>query len=555
MARFLWKCFNYLAVAGFFSLFINSLYLVFPIYMMVIYNRVLASYSFSTLYAVTAGAVVALVVMGLLDLFRSRILVKAGVYMDSLLGRRVLKAMLKESSSVDSPGYNQGLMDINTIRNYLAGNAVFAFFDVPWIPIYLGVIWLIHPMLGMTATGGAVMLLFLGVMQNYLTRKDLEQVHTIKGEDRNFVLKSLRNSEMLKAMGMLNHTAVRWNRINDQEMAFQERANIKGAAMDSASKSFRSFMQVLIYCIGALLVIRYEVNTGSIIAASIIMGRALAPVEQGIGAFKQTIGAKAAYKRLDRLLKASSGHRLKRVDRIEGALEVVDAGLEIDDKTILQEISFDLKKGESMGLIGQNGAGKTSLCRMILGMWSPSAGEVRLDGEPAADLDQELLGPFIGYLPQDVELFTGTVSENIARMGEVDSKKVLRAAKMAGAHEAILRFANGYETDIGEAGLSLSGGQRQRVGLARALYGDPALVILDEPNSNLDEAGEKALVTALHMLKQQETTVIMITHKPALLSGVDKLLVLKPGSPADFGPRDEVFARALGPVPPSGVTG
>ncbi|MEA1969307.1 MAG: type I secretion system permease/ATPase [Thermodesulfobacteriota bacterium] len=549
MARFLLKCLKYFVFAGFFSLFINTLYLTFPIYMEAIYVRVLGSQSFSTLYTVTAGAVLALLVLGVLDFLRSRILVKAGIYMDELLGRRVLKDMLKESSTVESPGYNQGLMDINTLRNYFAGNAIFAFFDVPWIPIYLGVIYLMHPMLGMTAAGGAVVILALGLLQNVLTKNDLEQVHDFKGKERNFVIKCLRNSEMLKSMGMLQDVSGQWNKINDHEMVFQDKANKKGAVLNSISKSFRSFMQVLIYCMGALLVIKNEVTMGAIIAASIIMGRALAPVDQGIGAFKQTIGARASYKRLDRLLKDSKVGDLKMIDSLDGNLDVINAGLDIGEKTILKDITFTLKKGESMGLIGQNGAGKTSLCRMILGMWTPSSGDVFLDGQDSFSIDQDSLGPFIGYLPQDIELFTGTVSENIARMGEVDSKKVVEAAKMAGAHEVILRFLNGYETDIGEAGLSLSGGQRQRVAFARALYGNPALVILDEPNSNLDEAGEKSLVHALKQLKIMGTTVIMITHKPDLLSGVDKILVLShpqdQGSVADFGNRDEVFERSL----------
>ncbi|MCK5098319.1 MAG: ATP-binding cassette domain-containing protein, partial [Desulfobacteraceae bacterium] len=279
---------------------------------------------------------------------------------------------------------------------------------------------------------------------------------------------------------------------------------------------------------------------------SIIMGRALAPVTQGIGAFKQTIGVKASYIRLDSLLKDSKDYELNKVENLDGELEVRNVRLDIGKQTVLEDISFALKKGESMGLVGHNGAGKTSLCRLILGMWTPDNGDVSIDNMDVYSIDKESLGQFIGYLPQDVELFTGTVSENISRMGEVDSKKVVEAAKMAGAHEIILRFLQGYETDIGEAGLSLSGGQRQRVGLARALYGNPALVILDEPNSNLDEAGEKALMDALQKLKAIGATVIMITHKPDLLSGVDKILVLKQGKVADFGYRDEVFARSMG---------
>ena len=545
MAYFLRKCLNYFVFAGIFSLFINTLYLTFPIYMEAIYVRVLASSSFSTLYTITIGAVVALLVLGILDFLRSRILVKVGIKIDKLLGRRVLKDMLRDSSRIDTPLYNQGLSDINILRNYFAGNAIFAFFDVPWVPIYLGVIYMIHPILGLTATGGGAVILILGLLQNVLIKKDLEKINNLKGEDRAFLLKSLRNAEMLKSMGMVGNTTLQWDRINDQEMKLQEKADKKGEVLNSISTSFRQFMQVLIYCVGALLVITNKVNMGSIIAASIIMGRALAPVQQGIGAWKQTIVAKASYLRLNKLLKASSEGKLIKVESLEGELEVNNVALEIGEKTIFKDLCFTLQPGESMGLIGQNGVGKTSLCRLLLGIWEPSSGEVLLDGHNVGKLDPEFMGPFVGYLPQDVELFTGTVSENIARMGKIDSKKVVQAANMAGAHGVILRFLQGYETDIGEAGLTLSGGQRQRVGLARAMYGNPAMVILDEPNSNLDEAGEIALVHALEQLKAQKTTVIMITHKPSLLSNVDKILVLKQGAPPDFGNRDEVFGKAL----------
>jgi PrtD family type I secretion system ABC transporter len=545
MAHFLFKCLNYFVFAGIFSLFVNTLYLTFPIYMEAIYVRVLASASFSTLYAVTVGAVLALLVLGILEFFRSRILVKAGVQMDKLLGRRVLKDMLKESSRIDTSPYTQGLMDINVLRNYFAGNAIFAFFDVPWIPVYLGVIYLMHPILGYTATGGAVIILMLGLLQSFLTKNDLENINDLKGQERIFIDKSLRNAELLKSMGMMAGTARHWNIINDQEIAIQEKSSKKAQILEAISSSFRAFMQVLIYCVGALLVIKNEVNMGSIIAASIIMGRALAPVQQGIGAWKQTIGAKASYGRLNSLLKGSSEGKLLSVKSIKGAIDVKNVALEIAGETIMDNLVFSLKPGESMGLMGHNGAGKTSLCRMLLGIWAPSAGKILLDEQEVSRLDPESLGSFVGYLPQNVELFTGTVSENIARMGPIDSKKVIHAANMAGAHEVILRFSHGYETDIGEAGVNLSGGQRQRVGLARALYGNPSLIILDEPNSNLDEAGELALADALKRLKEQGTTVIMITHKPALLSSVEKILVLKKGSTPDFGTRDEMFNRAL----------
>ena len=545
MRRFLKRWLKYFIFAGVFSMFINTLYLTFPLYMLVIYVRVLQGSNFSTLYAVTIGALTALLVLGLLDFLRSRLLVKAGVDMDQVLSRRVLKEMLLDSCRVNGLGYTQGLKDVNTLRNYFAGNAVFAFFDAPWVPIYLLVIYLMHPVLGMVATGGAVILLLFGVLQGVFTRKDLHQAQEENARDRDFIVRSLRNAEVVSSMGMESSMAGHWRRINDQEVWYQDRAGQKGQVLDSMSKSFRMLMQVIIFGAGATLVLMDQASTGIIIAASIIMGRALAPVEQGIGAWKQTVEARSAYKRLNSLLLSSREQENIRVSGIQGDLRVEEVGLDLGEKTVLQDISFHLPKGQILGLIGPNGAGKTSLCRMILGMWEPSRGQVLLDGTPAHRLDQDILGPFIGYLPQDVELFPGTVSENIARLQEVDSEKVVRAAKMACVHEVILRFPQGYETDIGESGQILSGGQRQRVGLARALYGDPSLVILDEPSSNLDEAGEQALAQALHNLREQGATVIMITHKPSLLAHVDRILALQQGRINLLGDRDEILKRLM----------
>ena len=537
------KCSKYFIFAGVFSLFINTLYLTFPLYMLAVYVRVLASYSLSTLYATTIMALVALVVLGILDFIRSRLLVKAGVKMDELLSRKVLREMLHDLCRTDSLKYTKGLRDINTLRNYFGGNSIFAFFDVPWIFIYLGIIYLIHPVLGLTATFGVVVLLILGLLQSSLTKKDLEKANSLNIQSRGLILKSFRTSEVIQSMGMLKKTAAHWSKINDKESACQDRAGNTSQILGSISQSFGSLMQVIIFGAGAALVLMNKSDSGVIIAASIIMGRALAPVNQAIGAWKQTSGAKSAYKRLKNLLEVSSKHDQLRVKDLMGDLQVQNVGLDIGENRVLNDINFNLFHGEIMGLIGPNGAGKTSLCRMILGMWAPSQGKVFLDQKNVFNLDQDSLGTYIGYLPQAVELFTGTVTENIARMGKVDSKKVVEAAKKAGAHEVILRFPFGYDTDIGEAGRSLSGGQRQRVGLARALYGNPGLVILDEPDSNLDKQGEKALVRALENLKDNGTTTIMITHKPNLLNNVDKILVLKNGEMSMFGDRDDVLKR------------
>lgn len=537
------KCFKYFIFAGLFSLFINTLYLTFSLYMLAVYDRVLKSYSFSTLYVTTIMALTALISLGALDFIRSRLLVKAGVKMDELLSRKVLREMLRNLCRADSLKYTQGLKDINTLRNYFGGNSIFAFFDTPWIFIYLGIIYLIHPFLGLAATFGAVVLLTLGLLQGAITKKDLATANFLSIQSRGLILKSFRTAEIIQSMGMLKNIAAHWSKINDKELSCQDRAGNKSQVFGATSQSFGSLMQVIIYGVGATLVLMNKSDRGVIIAASIIMGRALAPVNQAIAAWKQTSGAKAAYKRLKDLIEASSKQDQIQVKDLLGDLQVQNVGLNIGENRILNNINFNLFHGEIMGLIGANGAGKTSLCRMILGMWAPSDGKVLLDQEDVFSLDQDFLGSHIGYLPQAVELFTGTVTENIARMGKTDSEKVVKAAKKAGAHETILRFPSGYETDIGEAGRSLSGGQRQRVGLARTFYGNPGLVILDEPDSNLDEEGEKALIQAIENFKNNGTTTIMITHKPNLLNNVDKILVLKNGEMFMFGNRDDVLER------------
>ncbi|MDD4275043.1 MAG: type I secretion system permease/ATPase [Desulfobacter postgatei] len=547
MILYLRSCFKYFVFSGLFSIFINTLYLTFSLYMLAVYRNVLANYSMPTLYALTAIALTALVVLGLLEFCRSRLLVRAGIQLDKLLSRRVLKAMLKDLCRADSARYTKGLNDINTLRNYLGGNSIFAFFDLPWIFIYLWVIYLVHPLLGLTATGGAVVVFIIGLLQSGLTQKDTARAQILKNQGVQWVAASFRTARELESMGMTGNAASRYCQINDQEIQIHDKTGNVRHILGAVSQSFGTLMQVIIYGVGAALVLANKSDPGVIIAASIIMGRALAPVNQAIAAWKQTSDARTAYDNLSALLKKSQ-QKPDTVGEITGALDVADVSLSINETQVLSHIDFALKPGEIMGLVGPNGAGKTSLCRMILGMWKPDSGVVELDGKNVFELDNDDIGQYLGYLPQNVELFAGSVKDNIARMGQADGEKILQAAHRAGAHEVILTFPQGYDTDIGEAGRSLSGGQRQRVGLARALYGTPKLVILDEPNSNLDEAGEQALIKALKNLKQMGATTIMITHKPNLLYTVDKILVLQQGQQVRFGDRDAVVGQLMGGV-------
>lgn len=543
MREFLKKWSKYFLFAGFFSLFINLLYLTFPIYMLAIYDRVLSSYSMPTLITITIGAIMALIVMGLLDFLRSRLLVQVGVDMDQTLSRPVLSEMLQDASRVNSQGYTEGLADINTLRNYFAGNAVFAFFDAPWTPVYLLVIFLMHPVLGYFAITAAVLLFLLGLFRDLLTRRRFLQANAIQSEDQRFVSASMRNAEVINSMNMLPGIIRRWRETNNEAVRLQSGANLTGGTFTAVTQSFRSAMQVLIFGLGAYLVLQNQSTAGIIIAASIIMRQALSPVEQAMNTWKQTVDARGAYKRLDELIKAAPKEEQMELPAPSGQLAAEGTSLALGGVPILRNVSFSLAAGESMGLIGPSGAGKTTLCRMILGIWPSASGSVSLDGYDVFNWRQDHLGAYIGYLPQDIELFPGTVSENIARMGEVDPDQVVTAARRAGIHEMVLKLPRGYDTRIGDGGVRLSGGQRQRVGIARALYGNPRLVVLDEPNSNLDDAGEKALLETFGRLREEGVTLVIVTHKQSLVRQVDKVLMLKDGQVAMFGPTDAVFQK------------
>ncbi|MDA3790765.1 MAG: type I secretion system permease/ATPase [Desulfobacula sp.] len=541
------KWLKYFFFAGFFSLFINLLYLTFPIYMLAIYDRVLSSYSMPTLMTITAAALFALLIFGLLDFLRSRLLVMAGVDMDKTLSSPVFSEMVKDASSLQKVGHDSGLRDVNILRNYFAGNAILAIFDIPWSPIFLGIIYFMHPVMGMVATGGALAVIVLGLAQEFLTRNKLSAATQQSAKTQAFVSSAMRNSESVQCMGMLPGILSHWQKGNDVVLDLQTGASRHAGLLQSATKAINSSMQVLIYGVGAWLTLKNECTPGIMISSSIIMGRALAPIQQGMATWKMTVDARGAYQRLSRLISANANLEKMSLPDPKGKLDVEGITLAIGGRYVLRNITLKLNPGESLGLIGPSAAGKTTLCRVLLGLWESAGGKVRLDGADIFSWDSDELGKFIGYLPQDVELFPGTVKDNIARMGEPDSDKVVEAAQKAGVHELILNLPEGYDTYIGGSAANLlSGGQRQRVALARAIYGTPKFVILDEPNSNLDEIGEQALMQSLQRLRQEEITTIIVTHKPTILSSVDKILMIKDGQVVMFGPRQEVFKALSG---------
>lgn len=536
---------RFFITAGLFSFFINALMLVPAIYMLQVYDRVLVSRNEMTLYMLTLIVLGFYVLMGGLEWLRSRLMVQAGLKLDAELNDKVLSSAFRQNLRQSGANAEQSLSDLNGVRQFLTGNGLFAFFDAPWTPLFIAVIFLMHPMLGLVSLIGALLLFGLALLTEYRTQKPLAAANAAGIAANQFASNSFRNAEVIEAMGMFPSLRTRWYALHSKMLALQAVASDRAGSISAITRVTRISLQSLILGFGALLVIDGQITPGAMIAASILMGRALAPVEQAIGAWKQFVGTRGAYNRLKILLddyQPPSGGISLPTPRGEYRLENVIAAAPGGSVPILKGVSLVIPKGAVIGVIGPSGSGKSTLARLLVGVWGAAAGKVRLDGADVYAWNKDELGPWVGYLPQDVELFDGSVAENIARFGELDSEAIVRAATLAGVHDMILHLPAGYETQIGNGGSALSGGQRQRIALARALYGDPSVVVLDEPNSNLDDVGEAALVSALGQLKANGKTVVVITHRTNVLSIIDLLLVLRDGAIQGYGPPAEVIA-------------
>ncbi|MBF0332085.1 MAG: type I secretion system permease/ATPase [Alphaproteobacteria bacterium] len=538
------------AAAALFSFFINALMLVQPIYMMQVYNRILPTRSDETLLVLTVMVVALLAVMAFLDAVRSRILARVGGRLDVILGGRVLSAMFG-AQLAGHRGASEGLRDLDQVRQFASGPGTGAFFDAPWTPLMIGLTFLFHPLLGVIASAGALLLFLLAALGEVAVRKPHEDAARQAAGLMAAIGGSLRNAETVEAMGMFPAIRRRAFQCRENLLVLQELAADRSAAISAVTKVTRIVLQVALLGVGAWLVNAGAMSPGGIIASSIVVGRALAPVETALGTWRQFIGARGAWRRLGELLTASPA------EPPATALPAPMGALDLDGVTAappggavptLRDVTLSVRPGEVLGVIGPSGGGKSTLARLMVGAWRPQSGKVRLDGADIMGRDRAAIGPHLGYLPQDVELFDGTVAENIARFGEMDSEKIVSAAMRAGAHDMILRLPKGYDTPIGPAGGVLSGGQRQRVGLARALYGQPVLVVLDEPNSNLDQDGEAALLMAVRHLKRSDVAVVLITHRPSVLGVVDTLAVVADGEIRQIGPRAEIMARLTRPV-------
>ncbi|KTS79897.1 peptidase [Pseudomonas oryzihabitans] len=532
---------------GFFSLFVNLLLLVPSFYMLEVYDRVVSSRSITTLIMLTLIMVVLMSTYGLLEWIRSRILIRLSSRLDLLLGERVFSASFKQS--LYSGGLSssaQPMGDLNGLRQFLTGSGIFAFFDIPWIPIYMGIMFYFHFWFGCLTLFGAVVAVILAFLNENSTSKRLGEANYESSAAYNMVSSNLRNSEVIASMGMLPGLIKRWRSKTYKVLGLQTQASEASGAFSNLSKTWRMLLQSFVLGVGAVLVINGEVTPGLMTAASLLIGRALAPIDQMIGNWRGFVAARGQYVRLNEILNqipADPERMALPIPRGDLSVEQIVVTPPGAHTPIIKGISFRAPPGASVGILGASAAGKSTLARALLGIWPAQSGKVRLDGADIFHLDRAAVGPHLGYLPQDIELFDGTIAENIARFGDVDAAKVVEAAQMAGVHEMVLRLPQGYDTVIGAHGGVLSGGQRQRIGLARAVYGDPKLIILDEPNSNLDDVGERALGEALIKLKQKGATLFIITHRVSALAYVDNLMVLSEGQIVMSGARDQVLAQ------------
>ena len=546
-------CGKVFGLVALFSFFVNLLMLTVPLYMMQVFDRVLSSRSVDTLYILTGIAVFALAIFGLLDWVRSKLLVHISSWIDDSLGKHVLSTSIRSAALQSEVNSVQGLRDLTQMRNFAAGSTIFHFFDAPWVPLYLLVIYLVHPAMGIMAIIGAIILFGIALANDWVTRKPLNEANGRAIHQMNMAEASVRNAEVVEAMGMLGNLVQRWDRENREIMTIQEVASRRAGTLSAFTKFFRFLVQMGILGMGVYLALQQQVTPGAMIAGSIILGRALAPIESMIGSWRSFIGARESYDRLNNLLQ----HDLSNIrgdmtfPTPKGRLtaEGVTFGMRGNPKPILRGVSFVLEPGEALGLIGPSAAGKSTLARLLVGVWMPGAGKIRLDNIDVFHWNRQDFGQYLGYLPQDVELFAGTIRENIARMGDTTDEAVITAAQKANAHDLILRLPEGYDTKIGPGGVGLSGGQRQRIGLARALYGSPKLLVLDEPNSNLDTEGEAALMDALKSARDEGVTIIIIAHRPSILAFVDKMLVLRDGMVEMFGDRNDVMSKLTRAVP------
>ncbi|MFC5512330.1 type I secretion system permease/ATPase [Massilia jejuensis] len=527
-----------------FSFCVNLLYLVPALFMLQVFDRVLTTSSQETLVVLLAGTAVAMTILLLLDYVRHSLQGVLATIVDERLARPLVETLVERAARSPQAGIGDGMRDLAQLKAMLSSNALGALFDAPWAPLFLALIWGFHPLLGLGALASVALMLALAWLNHRISRAAIEGLQRDGRRASKYVESSLRNAEVLQALGMTGKLLGRWRALQDEVAGAQASAARTSVVFTALTRFLRQAIQILMLALGAWLVISQEASAGIMIATTVLLGRALQPVEQLVGSWRALADGRAAHARLNAFLGDGSrpGEQLE-LPCPEGRLRVEGLSYRAPNsgKPVLYNLALQLEPGESLAVIGASAAGKSTLARLLIGVWAPSSGSVRLDGSDVAAWRRDGLGQWIGYVPQDVELFEGSVADNIARLDAVDSERVIRAAKRANAHEMIVEFASGYDTQVGEGGLRLSPGQRQRIALARALYGNPRLVVLDEPNSNLDGAGEVALAQAVSGLRAEGVTTVIITHRPSLVAHVTKILVLEAGRVKRYGAASDVM--------------
>ena len=536
-------------IVALFSLFANLLMLTGPMYMLQVYDRVLGSKSQETLVALSLLVVFLYTIMGILDFTRGRIMARVGARFQSALDRRVFDAVIRKSALAPDLKTQSGLNDLEAIQRFITSPVLLAFFDLPWTPIFLAGIFIFHPMLGWMAIGGAVLLILITLLNQFLSRRPQHEAG-IAGQEANMLSSQVREeAEMVQAMGMRDAAFSRWEKSRNTALISQIKATDVGGGFSSLTKTLRLFLQSAMLGLGAYLVLQNEMTPGAMIAGSILLGRALAPVEMMLNQWSLVQRAGKGWENLSELLGTVPVEQPRtplpqpKARLIAKSLTVVPPGEKV---AVLRGLAFELHPGQALGVIGASGAGKSTLARAVTGVWRPAGGSLRLDAAALEHYDPAILGQHIGYLPQRIQLFDGTIAENIACLANApDAEKVIQAAKSAAAHEMILELPNGYDTRVSAVQSRLSGGQMQRIGLARAMYGDPVIVVLDEPNSNLDNIGSEALNVAIRGIKARNGAVMIMAHRPAAIQECDMLMVLDKGVVTAFGPRDEVLRNSV----------
>lgn len=550
ISAFLKSCRRIFWALAAFSGLSNLLMLTGSFFMLQVYDRVLPGRSIATLVALSVLAIVLYLFQGGLDLVRNRISVRIGRYFDEKLGVRVFDALVRLPLKTRGDGDGlQPLRDLDQVRAFLSGGGPTALFDLPWMPIYLGICFLFHFWIGMTALIGALVLVGITILTETQTRGPAKASSRLAVSRSALALEGRRNAEVLQAMGMRQQASLRWEEINRKYLAAHERGSDIASGLGGLSRVFRSILQSLVLAVGAVLVIYQESTAGIIIAGSILTARALAPIEVAIANWKGFISARQSGRRLDELLKLLPAEEEPLALPAPSEALVVErlhVAVPNSEKVILTDISFQLQSGQAVGIIGPSGSGKSTLARALVGVWPRLRGKIKLDKAALEHWSPRALGRHIGYLPQDIELFEGSIAFNIARFDrQATPDRVLQAARAAGIHDLILSFPDAYSTRVGEGGMSLSAGQRQRIGLARALYGNPFFVVLDEPSSNVDAEGEEALTEAILGVRRRGGIVAVVAHRPKALEGVDQVLVIGEGRVQSFGPKEEVLKKVL----------